>query len=176
MERLYVRGSDERIKTENQISELQAASPAGLLYKDVLSGSKKRAQLERLIEDCKPGDIVWIWALDRLTREGIHATLDYLKRITAKKARVRSLKESWLDSNNPCWEIMVSCMAFGAKLERDRLIERTKAGIKRVRSERGRPVLDKAKIAAAEGTLREIAKKFGCSAVYVLKCKRESAL
>jgi hypothetical protein len=68
---------------------------------------------------------------------------------------------------------MVSCMAFGAKLERDRLIERTKAGITRVRAEAGRPVLDKAKIAKAEGTLREICKRYWCSAVYVLKVKRE---
>ncbi len=53
--------------------------------------------------------------------------------VQARKARVRSLQEPWLD--NPVWELLVSCMAFGAKLERDRLIERTKAGMERAKRE-----------------------------------------
>ena len=100
-------------------------------------------------------------------------TLDYLKRFTDKRVRVRSFKESWLDTEAPCYEIMVSCMAFAAKLERDRLIERTINGIRRTRKERGKPVLDKAAIATAAGSLAEVAKQFGCSRVYVLKCRRQ---
>jgi len=64
-------------------------------------------------------------------------------------------------------------MAFAAKLERDRLIERTINGIRRTRKERGKPVLDKAAIAAATGSLAEVSKRFGCSRVYVLKCRRQ---
>src|SRR5580700_11399593 len=106
MNRLYIRGSDDRIKTDNQLTQLHTVCPDGILYQDILSGSKRRHNLERLISECQTGDVVWIWSLDRLTREGIHATLDYLKRITAKGARIRSLQETWLDSTNPCWEIM----------------------------------------------------------------------
>jgi hypothetical protein len=58
-------------------------------------------------------------------------------------------------------------------MERDRLIERTTAGIRRSRQQTGRPVLDKKLIAEAPGSLREVADKFKCSAVYVLKCRRE---
>ncbi len=134
-DRMYVRGSDDRIKTDNQVNQLLAACPSGVLYQDMCSGSKKRPELERMILECEPSDTVWIWSLDRLSREGIHATLTYLKRITERKARVRSLQEPWLDSDNPVWELLVSCMAFGAKLERDRLIERTKAGMERAKSE-----------------------------------------
>lgn len=173
MERIYIRGSDDRINTDNQLSELRRASPHGIVYEDVMSGSKKRKQLERLISEAQRGDDVWIWSLDRLTREGIHATLDYLNRLTAKGARVRSVKESWLDSENPCYEILVSCMAFAAKIERSRLIERTTVGVKRAREAQGRPVLDKRAIAEAEGTLREVAERFGCSNVYVLKCRKD---
>src|SRR5438046_2444673 len=122
MERIYVRGSNSDIKTENQLTDLRTVAPDAVVYEDVASGSKKRAHLERLINECRAGDTVWIWSLDRLTREGIHATLDYLKRLTATGARVRSYKESWLDTTSPCYEMIVSCMAFAAKMERDRLI------------------------------------------------------
>jgi DNA invertase Pin-like site-specific DNA recombinase len=173
MERIYIRGSDDRINTDNQLNDLKKASPDAVLYEDMMSGSKKRPHLERMIKEVQPGDVVWIWSLDRLSREGIHATLEYLQRLTTKKVRVRSFKESWLDSENPCYEILVSCMAFAAKMERDRLIERTTAGIRRSRQQTGRPVLDKKLIAEAPGSLREVADKFKCSAVYVLKCRRE---
>jgi len=176
MQRMYVRGSDDRIHVENQLADLRHAAPHATLYQDVMSGSKKRPQLEKMIADSQRGDTVWIWSLDRLSRQGIHATLDYLKRLTDKGVRVRSIKESWMDSTNPCFEIMVSAMAFAAKMERDRLIERTVAGIKRARADKGKPVLDKSKIAAAEGSLREIGVRFGCSAVYVLKCKRQAGV
>jgi putative DNA-invertase from lambdoid prophage Rac len=172
MDRIYARGSDDRINTANQLHDLRQAAPDAVLYEDVMTGSKKRPELERLIADAQTGDTVWIWSLDRLSRQGIHATLDYLKRLTDKGARVRSVKEAWMDSTSPCYEIMVSCMAFGAKLERDRLIERTIAGIKRARKERGEPLLDKSAIAAAQGTYRDIAARFGCSATYVMKVKR----
>jgi hypothetical protein len=38
----------------NQVSEPRSMSPDGTLYQDVMSGSKKRANLERLIADCQP--------------------------------------------------------------------------------------------------------------------------
>lgn len=173
MERLYIRGSDDRINTDNQLGDLRRSSPDGLIYEDTLSGSKKRRNLERLIEECQPGDTVWIWSLDRLSREGIHATLQYLQRLTAKKVRVRSFKESWLDTENPCYEILVSCMAFAAKMERDRMIERTTAGIHRQRKQTGNPVLDKRAIAHAPGSLREVAAQYKCAFQYVAQCRKE---
>lgn len=176
MERIYVRGSDDRINTGNQLTDLRQVSPEGVLYEDVMSGSKKRQHLERLINEAQAGDVVWIWSLDRLSREGIHATLEYLKRLTAKRVRVRSFKETWLDSENPCYEILVSCMAFAAKMERDRLIERTTAGIRRARKQTGKPVYDKKAIAEAEGSSREVAEKFGCSQPYVIRCRKERGL
>jgi DNA invertase Pin-like site-specific DNA recombinase len=175
MERIYTRGSDDRIKTENQLADLRKEAPGAVLYEDVMSGSKNRPRLEQMIAESVRGDVVWIWSLDRLSRQGIHATLDYLKRLTSKGVRVRSCKEPWLDSSAPCYEIIVSCMAFAAQMERNRLIERVTTGIRRARKETGKPLLNKVAIAQAEGTLREVAAKFGCSAVYVLKCRRQQA-
>jgi DNA invertase Pin-like site-specific DNA recombinase len=179
MEHIYIRGSDDRINTDNQLLDLHTVAPSATVYEDTMSGSKKRPELERLLQECKSGDLVWIWSLDRLSREGIHETLGYLKRFTGKHVRVRSFKETWLDSDSPCYEIMVSCMAFAAKLERDRLIERTTQGIRRQRLQAGNPVIDKKKILEARAaglSYRAIAHKCACSAVYALKVCREGGI
>lgn len=172
-ERIYTRGSNKQINTDNQLSELRPLLPNAILYEDVMTGSVKRPELERMISDCIPGDVVWIWSLDRLSRQGIHATLDYLKRIKDKGARVRSLKESWLDSEGQCYEMMVSALSFAAKLERDRCIERTCTGIKQHREAKGKPVLDRKAIAEAPGGMSAVAAQFGCSRQYVHQCRRE---
>lgn len=176
VERIYVRGSDDRINTDNQLGDLRRSCPDGVVYEDTLSGSKKRTNLERMIQESSKGDTVWIWSLDRLTREGVLATLEYLKRLTAKHVRVRSFKEPWLDTDNPCYEILVSCMAFAAKMERDRMIERTTTGIRRQRMQSGKPVLDKRDIAHAHGSCREVAERYGCAFQYVAQCRKEFGL
>lgn len=172
-ERIYTRGSDDRINTDNQLSDLRPRFPNAILYADVMSGSKNRPELERMIEECLPGDVVGIWSLDRLSRQGVLATLQYLKRFTDKGARVVSLKEVWLDTAHPCFEMMVSAISFAAKMERDRLIERTKTGVRQHREAKGKPVFDREAIAKAPGTLSEVGKQFGCSYQYVQQCRKE---
>lgn len=173
MERIYTRGSDDRVNTDNQLSELRPKFPNAILYADVLSGSKKRPELERLIEECRPGDVVGFYSLDRLSRQGIHATLDYLKRLREAGAKIHSLKEPWLDFDSPCYEIIVSCMAFAAKMERDRLIERVTTARRNGMAKRGKAVLDRKAVAMSEGTALEVAQKFGCNRQYVYQCRRE---
>jgi DNA invertase Pin-like site-specific DNA recombinase len=46
-------------------------------------------------------DIIVFWALDRLTREGTRATLNYLQRLETKGVGYVSYQEQWLDSTGP---------------------------------------------------------------------------
>lgn len=172
-ERIYTRGSDDRINTDNQLSELRPRFPNAILYADIMSGSKNRPELERMITDCRPGDTVAFYSLDRLTRQGVHSTLDYLKRIRTLGAKIVSLKEPWLDFDSPCYEILVSCMAFAAKMERDRLIERVTTARRSGMAKRGKTVLDRKAIGSAEGTAQEIATQYGCHIQYVYRCRQE---
>src|SRR5215831_3558619 len=89
-------------------------------------------------------DIVVFWALNRLTREGTRATLNYLQRLESKGVGYVSYQEQWLDSTGPFKDVMISMFATLAKQERARISERTIAGLKvaRVKGKRlGRPPL-----------------------------------
>jgi DNA invertase Pin-like site-specific DNA recombinase len=89
-------------------------------------------------------DILVFWALDRLTREGTRATLNYLQRLESKGVDYVSYQEQWLDSTGPFKDVMISMFATLAKQERVRISERTIAGLKvaRAKGKRlGRPPL-----------------------------------
>jgi DNA invertase Pin-like site-specific DNA recombinase len=82
--------------------------------------------------------------LDRLTREGTRATLNYLQRLESKGVGYVSYQEQWLDSTGPFKDVMISMFATLAKQERARISERTIAGLKiaRAKGKRlGRPPL-----------------------------------
>lgn len=106
-----------------------------LNFEDVMSGRKR--------EKDRPGfaamfmaahqrkfDILVFWALDRLTREGTRATLDYLQRLGSKGVDYVSYQEQWLDSSGPFKDVMISMFATLAKQERARISERTIAGLR----------------------------------------------
>jgi DNA invertase Pin-like site-specific DNA recombinase len=79
-------------------------------------------------------DILVFWALDRLTREGTRATLNYLQRLESKGVDYVSYQEQWLDSTGPFKDVMISMFATLAKQERARISERTIAGLKVARA------------------------------------------
>src|SRR6202048_2397107 len=94
-------------------------------------------------------DIIVFWALDRLTREGTRATLNYLQRLESKGVGYVSYQEQWLDSTGPFKDVMVSMFATLAKQETARISERTIIGLKTARAKGkrlGRPPLPGATI------------------------------
>ena len=90
-------------------------------------------------------DIVLCWALDRLSREGMVATVGYLQRLTDAGVAFHSYSEPYLATDSEiARNILLACMSSLAKVERARISERTKAGLARVRAKGtslGRPAL-----------------------------------
>lgn len=89
-------------------------------------------------------DVLLFWALDRLTREGTLATLQYLERLTSYEVGYKSFTEPYLDSCGTFKDVVISLLATMAKQERLRLGERVRAGLERVRRQGkklGRPPL-----------------------------------
>lgn len=80
-----------RVSTEHQAVQLRefcAKQGWQIIYEycDYESGSKSdRAESKRMFEDAsrRRFDLVLFWALDRLSREGVLETLQYLNRLTA---------------------------------------------------------------------------------------------
>ena len=78
-------------------------------------------------------DVLLFWALDRLTREGTLATLQYLERLTSYQVGYKSFTEPYLDSCGTFKDIVISLLATMAKQERIRMGERVRAGIAQAR-------------------------------------------
>jgi DNA invertase Pin-like site-specific DNA recombinase len=139
---LYLRTSTTDQHPENQLPALERyCYDRGYTVKGVYieqesawkAGHQK--ELARLLADIRGGklkfDIVLVWALDRLSREGAAAILNLVDAFKAYGAKVISLQESWTEAPGPAAEIMYAIVGWVAKMESERRSERTLAGLAR---------------------------------------------
>ncbi len=100
-----------------------------------------QAELARLIEDARKGkvDVVLVWALDRLSREGPLAILSLVDKLKRYGTRVISYQESWTEAPGDLADILYAITGWVARMESQRRSERTRAGLERARRE-GRPI------------------------------------
>lgn len=137
---LYVRVSTDRQTTANQLGDLQRLAAARgwspVVYTEVESAAKRRPVLERLMDDCRRGQVgvVLTWALDRLDRS-MHACVGRVLELDRLGVPVVSLREPWLDTAGPVRSLLTAIFGWVAESERTRLIERTKAGLQRARAQ-----------------------------------------
>jgi DNA invertase Pin-like site-specific DNA recombinase len=139
---IWARVSTEEQEAGNQVAELrQWAEHRGLeiTAEYILEGTsawngKHREQLSAALADARARkfDVMLVWALDRLSREGIEPTLSIMRRFSAQGVAVWSLKESWTETSDPqVRELITAIMAWVAEMESRRRSERTKAGLAR---------------------------------------------
>lgn len=109
--------------------------------------SGHQRELARLLHECRNDrrkfDIVLVWALDRLSREGAAAILNLINSFKAYGVKVISYQESWTEAPGAIGEILYAIAGWVAKMESERRSERTLAGLERARREGktlGRPV------------------------------------
>ena len=73
-----------------------------------------------------------IWALDRLSRQGIGPLLQLINSFEVYGCHVVSVNENWTHPDaGPMREMFIAMSAWAAKFESDRRSERTKAGLAR---------------------------------------------
>jgi DNA invertase Pin-like site-specific DNA recombinase len=137
---IYARVSknDESQDPKNQLNPLRdyAKALGGEIveeYIDLASGgSSDREDFLRMLNDAEKRkfDLLIIWALDRLSREGISNTLGYLERLKRNGIALKSLQESWLDTRDEgLGQLLLAIFSWVAMQERKRIVERTKAGL-----------------------------------------------
>jgi DNA invertase Pin-like site-specific DNA recombinase len=178
---LYGRVStkDKGQDTENQLAQLREyAAQIGWNivseFVDHESGSKSdREQLQAMFTAAskKQFDVLLFWSLDRLSREGVLPTLQYLNRLTGYGIGWRSFTEQYLDSTGIFKDAVIGILAAIAKQERNRISERTKAGLDRARRQGktlGRPknnltASEIKRLLAAGDDRKQIAAKNNCS-------------
>jgi DNA invertase Pin-like site-specific DNA recombinase len=116
-------------------------------------------------------ECVLFWSLDRLSREGVLKTLEYLQRLTSYGVDYKSFTEQYLDSCGVFRDAVIGILATIARQERIRISERTLAGLARARKAGhvgGRPKVvvnrDKVIHRRRQGvSLSQIADEFGIS-------------
>src|ERR1700738_5360576 len=77
-------------------------------------------------------DLLLVWSLDRFSREGMAATVAHLQRLASHGVAFRSFTEEHLSTENELVRnVLLAVLASLAKLEREKISQRTKAGLER---------------------------------------------
>lgn len=80
-------------------------------------------------------DVVLVWALDRLSREGALAILSLVNTLQTYGVRIISYQEGWSEAPGELAEVLYSIAGWVARMESQRRSERTKAGLARVKAQ-----------------------------------------
>jgi len=130
----YARVSTIGQELDIQLAQLRAVE-CGRIFCEKESGTKDdRRELRRMLRSLRPGDVVIVAALDRLTRGGPFKTLSILNEITSRRAAYRSLAEPWADTTHEFGEVLAAIVGYIARKTREDIIRRTAAGRERARA------------------------------------------
>ena len=123
----YARVSTEGQSLEAQLDALEAAG-VERVYSEKISGSTRaRPELDKLIDQLRPGDVVTVTKYDRLSRS-LQDLLAIVEAIRSKGAGFRSLAED-IDTTTPAGRLVFHVFASIAQFERERISERTREGL-----------------------------------------------
>ena len=165
-----------RVSTQDQnlALQLEALNQAGCkkIFEDKLSGSRAdRPGLAKALEMLREGDTLVVWKLDRLGRS-VKQLVDLVGQLHKEGVQFKSLTDS-IDTSTPSGRFFFHVMASLAEMERELIIERTRAGLEIARQlgrtgGRKRQMTD-SKIESAKKLLasgiqpRDVAKNLGVS-------------
>jgi DNA invertase Pin-like site-specific DNA recombinase len=154
---IYARVStdDKGQDPENQLRELRAwATNSGhsmsreyIEHESGRKGTDKRKQFAALFDDAarRKFDCVLFWALDRFSREGMAQTIIHLQRLSSYGVAFHSYTEPHLATDNELVRnILLALLSSLAKVEAQKISDRTKAGMARAAAKGvriGRPKL-----------------------------------
>lgn len=150
-----------RVSTTDQDAALQidALKAAGCfrVFVDTASGAlAARPELEKLLDQLRPGDTLVVWRLDRLGRS-IRHLIDQMQALAERGVGFRSLQET-IDTTSSGGRLVFHVFAALAEFERDLIRERTQAGLAAARARGragGRPPLLSADQAREAGRMYE---------------------
>ena len=154
-------------------------------YTDRISGAKaRRPGLDKMMADARRGrfDVVLVWASDRLARSVKHflEVLDELNRLNIEFVCFREQ----IDTGGPLGRAIVVIIGAVAELERNLIIERVRAGMRRAKLEGrhiGRKPLDLDRIGIlrdrSQGqSLGQLAKSYRVSRATIHRVLHQHAL
>jgi len=168
----YARVSTDGQDHTLQIDALRAAGCDKVIVETASGTRTDRPELAKALEQVRQGDVLVIWRLDRLARSLRHL-IDIADDLNGRGIALKSITES-IDTTTPSGRFMFNILGALSSMEREIIVERTRAGLQAAakRGRRGgRPAaLDDAKIRAARAMLAsgnmsaiEVAQQLGCA-------------
>lgn len=127
-----------RVSTNDQNTDLQrnALNCAGceLIFEDKISGTKaERPGLKKLLRTLSEGDTLVVWKLDRLGRSMRHLVV-LVEELRERGINFRSLTDA-IDTSTPMGRFFFHVMGALAEMERELIVERTRAGLAAARAQ-----------------------------------------
>lgn len=132
----YARVSTSDQNLDRQLDQLTEQG-CERIFKEKITGTKReRLELEKLLDQLRPGDTIIVSELSRLSRsvKDLFQIVDIIKQ---KNANLKSLKEPWADTTTPQGNLMFTIFAGISQFDRDLISQRTKEGLVSARA-RGR--------------------------------------
>lgn len=137
---LYCRVSTADQRTENQVQEVKGAGfdvQSSRVVEETISGSiaaNERPGFQKLLDRMESGDVLIVTKLDRLGRNAmdVRQTVEHL---ADTGIRVHCLALGGVDLTSAAGKMTMQVLGAVAEFERDLLIERTQAGLKRAKAE-----------------------------------------
>ena len=184
----YCRVSTADQTSDNQVLEIAAAGfhvEPHRVIAETVSGSLpafERVGFRKLMDRLETGDVLIVTKLDRLGRNAmdVRATVERLER---DGVRVHCLALGGVDLTSAAGKMTMAVINAVAEFERDLLIERTQAGLKRAKAEGkilGRPSIlsteQQAEICVgrAQGvSLGILAKRYGVSRAAIQRAEKK---
>jgi DNA invertase Pin-like site-specific DNA recombinase len=168
----YARVSQD---SQDHALQLDALRTAGCdkVFVETASGTRTdRPELAKVLEQARQDDVLVVWRLDRLARSLRHL-IDIADDLNRRGVALKSITES-IDTTTPSGRFMFNILGALSSMEREIIVERTRAGLIAAAA-RGRiggrpPALDAIKVRAARAmlasgtmTASEVARQIGCS-------------
>ena len=185
---LYMRVSTIDQHPETQLHDLRGlAAQRGFQivqeYTDKISGAKaRRPGLDQLLTDARRRkfDVVLVWSFDRIARSVRHF-LEVLDELNHLEIEFISFREN-IDTSGPLGRAMIVIIGAIAELERNLIIERVRAGMRRARLEGrqiGRTPLEVNRAALLIDrergmSLKDLAKAYGISKASVCRVIKDA--
>lgn len=187
---IYARVSTTDQTCDNQLLDLRRYAEqrgwtiVGEFVDRGISGTKdSRPQLDKLMDAARKRkvDAVLVWRFDRFARSVKHL-ITALEEFRSLGVDFVSYSEN-VDTSTPAGKVMFTIMAAMAEFERNLIVDRVKAGLRRAVSQGkklGRPAAEmdeiKARALKAEGrSFKEIAAELGTSSATVWRALQKPA-
>ena len=183
----YLRVSTNNQTVENQKLEISSKYSVDYWYADEgVSGkicASQRPQFSKMLDRIRESETLVVSKIDRLGRDSIDV-LKTVQTLADRNIKVIVLQLGNTDLTSPTGKLLLTMLVAVAEMERDLLIERTQAGLARVKAE-GRQLGRPSKTTAGQKreitqmrmsgeSISKIAREFGISRATVLSIQRNA--